>query len=134
MFLALTIAPSFQIYSQTRDSNIVSNDETISLLLDQNREAKNVIEKQEKRIKDLEAEVSLEKENSASIGTSYEKAKSEIESLKSANDALHKAIAINEQTIAIVQSDRDKWKGKAKKESKEKWAAIIALGIKFLFF
>lgn len=82
-----------------------------------------MIEKQKIRIADLEAEVALEKENSSSIGKSYEAAKSEIISLKQSNEALQRAVALNEQTIALLQTDNAKQKTAAKKANKAKWKA-----------
>jgi TolA-binding protein len=157
MALGLTIALASSASSQTQPSTTASNnqtdtkvvsienqtdtkpvpaDQTISFLLDQNDKAKNLITAQEKRIQDLEAEISAEKENGESIGKSYTAAQSEIESLKAANAALHKAVSLNEQTISLLQNDRDKWKDTAKKEKKAKWKAYIGLAgmiaLKFL--
>jgi TolA-binding protein len=156
MALGLTIALASSASSQTQPSNTASNnrtdtkvvtienqtdttvpaDQTISFLLDQNDKAKSLITAQEKRIQDLEAEFSAEKENGESIGKSYTAAQSEIDSLKAANEALHKAVSVNEQTISLLQNDRDKWKDKAKKGKKAKYKAYIGLAgmiaLKFL--
>jgi peptidoglycan hydrolase CwlO-like protein len=153
MALGLTIAIASNVSSQTPDSNTapqptatpatstagsttVPADQTISFLLDQNDKARELITAQEARIKDLEAEVSAERENGASLGKSYKAAQSEIDSLKRANEALHKAVSVNEQTISLLQTDRDKWKDKAKKETRSKYKAYIVAGglllLKFL--
>jgi chromosome segregation ATPase len=95
-------------------------------LIQQNENAREVIGKQEKRITDLEAELAAEKENSASLGKSYESAKSEIVSLKQSNEALSRAVSINEQTIELLQADNAKQREKAKKANKEKWKARFA--------
>lgn len=127
MLIGLLIAPSFKVYSQTSNSNIVSTDETVAFLLNQNKEAKNVIASQEQRITDLEAELTLERENSASALKSYESAKTEIANLRSANESLRKAVSLNEQTIALLQTDNAKQSEKAKKAMKAKWKAYAAL-------
>ena len=85
-----------------------------------------MIEQQDVRISDLEAELAVEKENSASIGKSYESAKSEIASLKTSNAALARAVAINEDTIAALQTDNAKQRGRAKKANADKWKVIAA--------
>jgi chromosome segregation ATPase len=123
MLIGLLIAPGFKVYSQTKSSSIVTIDETISFLLKENEEAKTLIGAQETRIKDLESEVAVERENSASVGKSYEAAKSEIVNLKSANESLRKAVALNVQTIALLETDNAKQKEKAKKATKDKWKA-----------
>ena len=130
LLLAVLIAPNSTVYSQTRDSSIVTIDETIGFLLNQNQEAKNVIAAQEKRIADLETELEVEKENSASIGKSYESAISEISSLKTSNAALARAVAVNEDTIAKLLADNAKQREKAKKAARAKWKAIaVAAGV-----
>jgi len=84
---------------------------------------------QEKRIDDLESEVSAERENAESIQKSYDSAKSEIDSLRRSNEALSRAVTLNEQTIALVTSDLDKWKDESKKQKKGKYKAyLIAAG------
>lgn len=135
MLLALLIAPNSSVYTQTRDSSIVTIDETVSFLLSQNEAAKNVIAASEKRIADLEAEIVIEQENSASIGKSYESAKTEIANLRSANESLREAVALNKNTIALLQTDNAKQKEKAKKATKDKWKAIaVAAGVIALKF
>ncbi len=116
------------VYSQTRDSNIVSVDETIAFLLKQNSDAKDVIAASDKRIADLESELAVTRENSASIGKSYEAAVSEISSLKTANAALSRAVAVNEDTIAKLQADNAKQRDKAKRANRDKWKAIAVAG------
>ena len=133
--LLLITAPSFTIYSQTKDSSIVTTDETVSFLLSRNKEYKALISEQENRIADLQSELDVEKENSASIGVSYESAKSEIVSLKSSNAALGRAVAINEDTISKLQTENAKQKEKAKNAEKTKWKVIaVAAGIVALKF
>jgi chromosome segregation ATPase len=150
MILGLIIVLGSSASSQTPTSNTatdpastdivsrdtVSADKTIAFLLDQNDKARSLITVQEKRIQDLEALNSAEKENGESIGKSYSAAQSEIASLKSANEALHKAVSLNEQTISLLQTDRDKWKDTAKKEKKAKWKAYAGIAgmiaLKFL--
>jgi chromosome segregation ATPase len=102
-------------------------------LIQQNENAREVIGKQEKRIEDLEAELSAEKENSASIGKSYETAKSEIASLKQSNEALNRAVSINEKTIELLRADNAKQRDKAKKANKEKWKARAGAARAVLF-
>lgn len=129
MLLLILIALNLNVFTQTRNSSIVTTDETIAFLLDENKKAREIIAVQEKRIADLESEVSLERENAGSIQQSYDSAKSEIDSLRRANDALSRAVTLNEQTIALLQSDRDKWKDEAKKQKKGKYKAyLIAAG------
>lgn len=136
-------------YSQTIPSNTASNniagdiiksdsipaDQTISFLLDQNEKAKSLIAVQEKRIADLEAVSAAEKEAGESVSKSYSLAQGEIESLRSANAALHKAVLLNERTIALLETDRNKWKDTAKKEKRSKYKAyIITAGVIALKF
>ncbi|HEX8637362.1 MAG TPA: hypothetical protein VF692_04820 [Pyrinomonadaceae bacterium] len=129
--LLLITALVSPIFTQTQSSNTVGNDQTISFLLTQNENARTVIAAQEIRIKDLESEVAVEKENSASVSKSYESAKSEIVSLKQSNEALSRAVSINEQTISLLQADNTKQKDKAKKANKAKWKAygVVAVDI-----
>lgn len=94
-----------------------------------------MIEKQATRITDLENELIVERENSASISKSYDSAKIEISSLKSSNEALARAVAINEGTIALLQEDNAKQRDKLKKANKDKWKAYaVAAGIIALKF
>lgn len=94
-----------------------------------------MIEKQKVRINDLENEVIASAEISQSIGKSYESAKSEITSLKQSNEALSRAVALNENTIALLQTDIAKQKEKAKKARSDKWKAYaVAAGVIALKF
>ncbi len=129
--LNLIIAASSQSYSQTSDLKTVPKNETVSFLIEQNKNARELISVQENRIAELETEVALERTNSESIGKSYEVAKSEIVSLKSENESLRKAVALNEQTIALLQTDNVKQKEKAKKATRDKWKAygVAAIAI-----
>jgi len=86
-----------------------------------------VINKQPAHITDLEAEGTAEKENSSSLNRSYENAKSEINSLRNANDALTKAVALNEQTIALLQGDLTKERASRKKWQKRTFQAVGTL-------
>jgi chromosome segregation ATPase len=123
-------------YGQTQSSATVPADQTVTFLIDQNEKARALITAQETRIKDLEAEVAAERENGESLSKSYASAEAEISALKQANESLHKAVTINEQTIGILQNDRDKWKDKAKKETRAKYKAYIVvagmIALKFL--
>lgn len=134
--LLLIIAASFNVYTQTLTSNTVKTDETVSFLLQQNQAANELIEKQKNRIADLENELIVERENSASIGKSYESARIEISALKSSNEALTRAVALNEQTIELLKADNTKQRDKAKQANKAKWKAYAALAgviaLKFL--
>lgn len=148
ILLGLTIAIVSGACGQTPDSTTanseqpavtgkqsVTTDQTVSFLLDQNEKARQLIVAQEKRVKDLEAESAAERENGESVGRSYAAAQAEISALRSANESLHKAVALNEQTIAMIQSDRDRWKDKAKKEKSAKYKAyIVAAGVIALKF
>lgn len=88
-----------------------------------------MIEVQNARIKDLEAELAAEKENSDSLGKSYAGAKSEIDALKRSNAALERAILLNEQTIELLKLEVDRQREKVKKANKDKWKAIgVAAG------
>ena len=127
MLLVLIIALNSVSFSQTKSSNIVTTDETISFLLKENKESKNSIAAAENRIADLESELIVERENSASISKSYETAQSEITSLKSSNTALARAVAINEDTIAKLQTDNAKQRGKVKNANKTKWSLIAGV-------
>lgn len=90
---------------------------------------------QEARIADLESEVAVEKENSASVSKSYESAQFEITSLKKSNEALARAVAINEETIAKLQTDNAKQREKAKKANADKWKVVaVAAGVVILKF
>ena len=115
----------------------VSRGKTVAFLIEQNKNACEVIALQERRITDLEAELAAEKENSASLGKSYESAKNEIASLKESNAALARAVKINEGTIALLQEDNAKQRAKADKANKEKWKArviaVIAIASRFIF-
>lgn len=126
LLIALTIAATSTSFSQTQTSNTVTEDKTVAFLIQKNKEARELISKQEKRIETLEAEVAAEKENSASIGKSYESAKSEIALLKESNAALSRAVALNEQTIELLKEDNAKQRGLVKKANKEKWKARFA--------
>lgn len=140
--LILTIAAVLPIYSQTsvsttanQNETVVGKNETVSFLISQNENARSLIEKQEQRIADLESELAAEKENSASLGKSYEAATSEITSLKTSNAALARAVVINEDTIARLQADNAKQREKAKKATKDKYKAIaVAAGVILLKF
>lgn len=141
IFLTLTLlllitAQSFTVFSQTKTSSTVTTDQTIAFLLKDNAEKKEEIAARDRRIADLETQVALEQENSASIGKSYDAAKLEIINLKAANESLRKAVSTNEQTIALLQSDDAKQREKVKKATKAKWkaygAAAIAIAISYL--
>ncbi len=126
----LIIAANSNVFSQQKDSNIVRTDNTVTFLIEQNKSAEDLISKQKNRIADLEAEVAVTRENSASISKSYEAAQSEIASLKTSNAALARAVAINEDTIAKLQADNEKQRDKAKRATRDKWKAIaVASGI-----
>lgn len=133
--LILTIAASCAAFSQTsvsttapRNETVVGKNETVSFLIEQNEAARLVIAASEKRINDLEAEVAATRENSASVSRSYESAKSEITALKFSNEALSRAVAINEDTINKLREDLDKQREKAKKATRDKWKAIVVAG------
>ena len=131
----LTIAANSKIYSQTSDSKIVSKAETVSFLLQQNENDRALISKQENRIADLESELIVERENSASISKSYETAQSEITSLKTSNAALARAVAVNEEVVAKLQTDNAKQRERATRATGDKWKVIIiAAGIIALKF
>ena len=134
--MLLLIALNSSVFSQTRDSNTVGKDETVAFLINQNKAANDIIEKQNARIADLESQITVEQENSASIGKSYESAKTEISSLKSSNEALTRAVTLNENTVALLQQDNAKQRDKAKQANKAKWkaygVAAVAVAIKFL--
>ena len=102
----------------------------------ENKESKNSIAAAENRIADLESELIVERENSASISKSYETAQSEITSLKSSNAALARAVAVNEDTIAKLQTDNAKQREKAKRATGDKWKVIVIaagiIAVKFL--
>lgn len=95
-----------------------------------------MIDAQKSRIKDLEAEVAAEKENSGSIAKSYLSAVKEIDALKRSNAALERAVAMNESTIEMLKTDNDKQRAKVKKANREKVKAYVvagvALALKFL--
>lgn len=129
MLVTLIIAPNLYHFSQTSGSPTVSKTQTVAFLIEQNKNARVLISKQENRIKDLESELAEEKENSNSLFKSYESAKSEISSLRESNAALTRAVAINENTIAILQEDNKKQRDKAKNATKKMWQAIaVAAG------
>ena len=124
IILLLIIATGCAIYSQTPVSpTVVGKGETVSFLIEQNSNARELIAAQNKRIGDLENELVVERENSASFSKSYAAAASEINSLKTSNAALLKAVALNEQTVALLQTDNAKQREKAKKATREKWKA-----------
>lgn len=129
----LIIACASSNYSQKSDSTTagssVGKAETVSFLINQVEAARALIAAQENRIGDLENEVAVEKENAASVSKSYELAQSEIVFLKQSNEALNRAVAVNENTIAILQADNAKQREKAKKAVKDKWKAYaVAVG------
>jgi chromosome segregation ATPase len=131
------IAFALPSYSQTSNSpnapnskSKPTNQKTIDFLLDQIDGANTVIEANKTNIAALEAEIKLEKENSASLNNSYEAAKREIVALRTANDALQKAVELNNQTITLLKSDNEALKLKNKRLKKDKLRAYaVALGI-----
>lgn len=125
----LIIAGISPLFSQTSSSKVVSKSETVSFLIEQNKNARDLIEVQNARIKSLEAEVAAEKENSRSITVSYDFAVREIDALKKSNEALSRAVAMNESTIEMLKADNDKQKAKVKKANKEKVKAYIVAGV-----
>ena len=127
---ALILFSALPNFSQTSDSTTVGKNETVSFLIQQNENARTLISSQEKRIADLENELMTERENSGSLVKSYDAAKSEIVNLKSSNEALSRAVAINESTIAVLKDDNAKQREKAKKANRDKWKAIlVAAGV-----
>ena len=135
LLLTLITALNFAVFSQTSPSPTVAKGQTVTFLIEQNENARTLISQQEKRIADLENELIVERENSASIGKSYESAKTEIVNLKTSNESLARAVAVNENTIALLQADNAKQREKAKKAKRDKWkiiaagAALVALKI-----
>jgi chromosome segregation ATPase len=71
----------------------------------------------------LEAQLSVEKANGESLSKSYADATREIEQLRSATDALGRAVALNEQTIKLLTDAKQKAEHRAKKANKR---AVIA--------
>jgi cell shape-determining protein MreC len=135
IILILITALALPVFTQTSPSTIVGKNETVAFLIRQNENAREVIKTQDARIADLENELAAERENSASIGKSYEAAKSEISSLKTSNEALSRAVSINESTIALLSADNAKQKEKAKRANRDKWKAIaVAAGVIALKF
>lgn len=135
LLLTLITALNFTAFSQTSDSPTVPKGQTVSFLIEQNENARSLISQQEKRIADLENELIVEQENSASVGKSYDLAISEISLLKTSNEALARAVAINENTVAMLQADNAKQREKAKRATLGKWKiyAIAAGVIAFKF-
>lgn len=125
ILLLLTIANGSNVFSQTKSSNTVKTDQTIAFLIIENEKANDLIFAQAARIETLETELAAEKENSNSISKSYELSLREISLLKQSNDALTRAVELNEQTIAALSTDRDKWRTEAKKQKKGKYKAIV---------
>jgi Ni,Fe-hydrogenase maturation factor len=84
---------------------------------------------QTERITALEAQVTVEQSNASSIAKSYESSVREIESLRSANSALERAIVLHEQSIAILQ-DREKTLSREVKKQRKRAvvAGLIAVG------
>lgn len=101
-------------------------------MIRQNESARDLIAVQKQRIADLESELAVEREDKVSISKSYESAKTEIVSLKSSNAALERAVALNENTIALLQTDNAKQKEKARKATKEKYKAYAVAGVVIL--
>ena len=136
LVLLLTIVSNSNGFSQTSASKTVSKSETVAFLIEQNKAATDLIEKQTARINDLENELIVERENSASVSKSYELSKTEISALKTSNEALSRAVAINEGTIAILQEDNARQRDKAKKANNAKWKAYgiaaVAVALKLL--
>lgn len=110
----------------------VSVDETIAFLLRQNEEAKAVIAKQENSIIDLKSELSVERENSASVSKSYGEAQKQIKFLEDSNAALVRAVAVNESTVALLSQDNAKQKEKARKATSAKYKAYAVAGVVIL--
>ncbi len=135
ILLTLIIAANFACFSQTLDSPTVPKGQVVSFLIEQNKNARELIEKQNTRIADLENELIVERENSVSIGKSYELAASEITALKTSNEALARAVAINEQTVSLLQADLALQREKAKRAVRDKWKVIlVAAGVVALKF
>ncbi|HEX8289822.1 MAG TPA: hypothetical protein VF556_17705 [Pyrinomonadaceae bacterium] len=154
LIAALVIVSSSPVFTQTVSSNTaqaspsptpeavqtqtetIKTDETISFLLQDNENKRALIFEHQKRITYLETQIALEQENSTSLGKSYDAAQTEISFLKKSNEAYTRAIATNEQTIAMLQSDNVKQREKAKKAVKDKWkayaAAAVSLAVTFL--
>ena len=136
LILLLTIAAISPCFSQKSDSKVVRTDETVSFLIEQNKNSRELIASQDARIKDLETELAAEKENSSSLGKSYAGAQSEIDALKRSNAALERAVAMNESTIELLKTEVDNQRAKVKKANKEKVKAYIiaagAIALKFL--
>lgn len=132
----LLIALTSNGFSQTSDSKIVGKAQTVAFLIEQNKAANDLIEKQAARIADLEAELVAERENSASIEKSYSLARTEIGYLKQSNEALSRAVAVNEQTIELLKADNEKQRAATRKAKKEKWkaygVAAVAVALKLL--
>lgn len=105
-------------------------------MIRQNENARDLIEKQTARIADLEAENAAEKENSASVTASYDFSQREISLLRQSNEALSRAVAVNEQTIELLKADNLRQREKARAANKSKWKAIavaaVAVGLKLL--
>jgi hypothetical protein len=129
------IAFALPVYTQTQGSNTVSKDHTVTFLIDQNEKARALVDAEDAHIKDLEAQVSAEQANGESLSKSYAAALNEIDALKAANDSLHKALDLNQQTIALITADRDKWRDKARHERNSKLKAYaVAAGVIALKF
>lgn len=87
--------------------------------------ARALTDAQRERIAALEAEVSGEQKNSASLSASYAAATREIEQLRTSVAYLEKAINLHEQTIAILQTEGARLKADARKSRRR--AAIATL-------
>gem|GEM_PF-6422657 len=105
-----------QTSSPASNSQIVSKEQTVARLVSEVKAARTLVNAQNDQIAALENQVKTETENSTSLNRSYQNAKSEINSLRAANDALTKAIVLNEQTIALLQGDL-----REERASKKKW-------------
>jgi chromosome segregation ATPase len=110
------IAVNCQTSSPEKPSPTVSKEQTVARLISEVKAARELIRVQNEQIAALENQLQTETENSSSINRSYENAKSEINSLRTANDALEKAVALHTETITLLQSDLIK-----ERQSKKKW-------------
>jgi predicted transcriptional regulator len=74
----------------------------------------------------LEAQLTTERANGASLSKSYASAEKEIERLRSATDALLRAVALHEQTIKLLTDAKEKAEHKARKSNKRAVVATLA--------
>lgn len=84
-----------------------------------------LIQAQRAQIAALDEQLAAERARGDSLSKSYADAEREVSALRSANEALARAVELHEQTIKLVSEQKDRAEHKAKKANKR---AAVATG------